>query len=75
MIYRGKVYGDAVKLPPGVRLPEGTEVLLEPIVAGHGKSPTSSGAPETVRNGVPVFPRRIGSVPDIELVNKLHEPS
>ena len=31
MIYRGKVHGGVVVLPPEIRLPEGLDVTVEPL--------------------------------------------
>ncbi|MCI0357774.1 MAG: hypothetical protein L0211_04710 [Planctomycetaceae bacterium] len=71
MIYRGKVRGDTVMLPPGVWLPDGTEVNIEPIMPREA-TPTPSRA-QVVRNGVPLLPRTNGFAPDLELVNKLRD--
>ena len=75
MHYRGKVHDGVVVLHPGVQLPDGLEVVVEPLGATSGPtSPTSF--PGTMRNGVPVFPRGdSGVVPGIELVNQLRDES
>jgi hypothetical protein len=72
MVYRGHVLGDVIVLADGVRLPDGSEVLVEPIFK-------TAPAPQSLlptRNGVPVFPR--GTVelrPDLDLVNELRDDS
>jgi hypothetical protein len=70
MVYRGQVLGDVIVLADGVRLPDGSEVLVEPIVRL-----TASAEPDVpTRNGVPVFPSlEVGSTPDLELVNELRD--
>ncbi|HEY2415315.1 MAG TPA: hypothetical protein VGI40_23935 [Pirellulaceae bacterium] len=71
MVYRGQVTGSVIVLADGVRLPEGSEVLVEPI--GRQLSPPSSSIKKT-RNGVPVFPSvNNGFKPSLELVNKLRD--
>ena len=73
MIYRGKVREGVIVLEPGFQLPEGLDVVVEPIEAtAHLTTPASE--PATMRNGVPVFPRsRSGVVPGLELVNQLRD--
>jgi hypothetical protein len=53
MVYRGQVCGEVIVLAPGVRLPEGQEVLVEPI---NSQAPAKASAGFPLRNGVPVFP-------------------
>lgn len=71
MIYRGQVCGDVIVLSEGVRLPEGIEVLVEPI------GPSVSAAPASginARNGVPVFPANgSGLAPNLDVVNDLRD--
>jgi hypothetical protein len=84
MIYRGQVLGDVIVLEGGVRLPEGSAVLVEPIGPRSAASPLPSSAASplpgltlpglTLRNGVPVFPANAsGGVPDLHLVNELRD--
>jgi hypothetical protein len=71
MVYRGQVCGDVIVLNSDVRLPEGTEVLVEPIAA---KAATTSAPEIKLRNGIAVFEStRIGPPPDLDLVNKLRD--
>lgn len=71
MIYRGQVCGEVIVLSEGVRLPEGCEVLVEPI------SPLASDRPApgiNTRNGVPVFTTSgSGRAPNLDLVNDLRD--
>lgn len=73
MNYRGKVRDGVVVLDPGVQLPDGLEVVVEPLEAACG--PTSPATfCETMRNGVPVFSRSDrGTAPGLELVNQLRD--
>ena len=75
MIYRGKVHGGVVVLPPEIRLPEGLDVTVEP--APKEPRETQSTVPRRMmRNGVPVFPRACeGLRPGLELVNLLRDES
>lgn len=73
MIDRGTVRGDTVILPPGLGLPDGLEVKVEPVfvpsVAG-----TTALARQDIRNGVPVFPRlQSGVGSSLELVNQFRD--
>jgi hypothetical protein len=71
MVYRGQVHGDVIVLSGGVRLPQGTEVLVEPVQKGTF-SPKPTGM--TTRNGVPVFPKAdTGTVGNLDLVNELRD--
>lgn len=71
MVYRGQVTGDVIVLADGVRLPEGSEVLVEPIGARNTPVP---GLPYATRNGVPVFPpSAVGPALDLNLVNQLRD--
>ncbi len=73
MIYRGIVRGSVVALPRGVELPDGTEVTIEPVDRAAPPSPAADIEP-TMRNGVPIFPRRaVAATPGLELVNQLRE--
>ncbi|MFO7907940.1 MAG: hypothetical protein R6U98_35190 [Pirellulaceae bacterium] len=75
MNYRGRVRDGVVVLDPGVQLPDGLEVAIEPLEPNAGPTSPSS-FPGTVRNGVPVFPRSdSGVVPGLELVNQLRDES
>jgi hypothetical protein len=71
MIYRGQVQGDVIVLSDGIRLPEGIEVLVEPLI--HPISPPSL-AGVAIRNGVPIFPKSENVArPDLEFVNALRD--
>jgi hypothetical protein len=73
MIYRGKVHGGVVVLPPGIRLPEGLDVTVEPA-PDEPRETQSTEPPRMMRNGVPVFSRvREGLCPGLELVNLLRD--
>ena len=73
MIYRGKVHGGVVVLPPGVELPDGLDVTIEPVPAEPRETPSAALSP-VMRNGVPVFPRgREDLRPGLELVNLLRD--
>lgn len=70
MVYRGRVLGNVIILADGVHLPDGSEVLVEPI---HRSSQVPAPGVPT-RNSVPVFPSAgIGEAPDLELVNNLRD--
>ena len=71
MIYRGQVCGDVIVLSGNVHLPEGIEVLVEPI--GPNISAALASGMST-RNGVPVFATNgNGSSPNLDLVNNLRD--
>ena len=71
MVYRGHVCGNVIVLSEGVRLPDGVEVLVEPI--GHRPSVSPPTAMK-MKNGIPVFePTGIGPPPDLDLVNKIRD--
>ena len=73
MTYRGKLRGGVVVLEPNVRLPDGLDVIVEPVQAENVQiaPPTS---PPTMRNGVPVFPRSASEcAPGLDLVNQLRD--
>ena len=75
MIYRGKVHGGVVVLSPGIRLPEGLDVTVEPAQE-EPRETQSAVPPRMMRNGVPVFPRVCeGLRPGLELVNFLCDES
>ena len=75
MIYRGKVHGGVVVLPPEIRLPEGLDVTVEPAPE-EPREMQSAVRPRMMRNGVPVFPRVCeGLSPGLELVNSLRDES
>jgi len=71
MVYRGQVCGDVIVLSKGVHLPDGTQVLVEPVAT----LATGTSAPELkLRNGIAIFESsRIGPPPDLDLVNKLRD--
>ncbi|MCH8044114.1 MAG: hypothetical protein IID44_10405 [Planctomycetes bacterium] len=73
MIYRGTIRDGVVVFTPEVKLPEGTDVTVQPVLP-----PTPRRAPAdaqaTVRNGVPVFQTGTNdSAPDLDLVNRLRD--
>jgi len=71
MIYRGHVQGQVIVLAGDVHLPDGLEVLVEPL--DRQAAPASS-ADFTDRNGVPVFPRSTPeTAPGLDLVNALRD--
>lgn len=71
MVYRGQVSGEVIVLAGGVRLPEGCQVLVEPVTATVASAPTVS---YPTRNGVPVFPSQAaGTQRNLELVNELRD--
>jgi len=71
MVYHGQVCGNVIVLPEGVRLPDGTKVLIEPIRTKVASEPA---AQFKLRNGVAVFESTgIGPPPDMELVNTLRD--
>ena len=73
MSYRGRVRDGVVVLDPEVQLPDGLEVVIEPLDAASGPTTVSS-FPGPTRNGVPVFPQDdSGVVPGLELVNQLRD--
>lgn len=73
MVYRGTVRNGVVVLPTDVQLPEGQDVTVSPIASPSTASATSVGK-ETLRNGVPVFPRSDAkAAPDLQLVNELRD--
>lgn len=75
MIYRGKVHRGVVVLPPGVELPEGLAVTVEPAAGEPRETPATAPSP-VMRNGVPVFPRVQEDLhPGLELVNLLRDES
>lgn len=75
MIYRGKVHGGVVVLPPEIRLPGGLHVTVEPAPK-ELRGTQSTVPPRMMCNGVPVFPRACeGLRPGLELVNLLRDES
>jgi len=73
MVYRGKVHGGVVVLQPGIQLPEGLEVTVQPLQV-QSLQPSPANFTSTMRNGVPVFPRRKGGrAPGLDLVNQLRD--
>jgi hypothetical protein len=72
MIFRSKVLGGVIAVPPDVRLPDGTGVIVELDCAATQPRPLAG--PPSMRNGVPVFPRSgEASVPDVHVVNELRD--
>ena len=73
MIYRGKLRGGVVVLEPDVRLPDGLDVIIEPVQAVNVQTARPS-SPPIMRNGVPVFPQS-GSrcALGLDLVNQLRD--
>ncbi len=73
MIYQGTVRDGVVLLPPDVRLPDGLVVSIEPVERETPPARSSFDA-SSLRNGVPVFPRREGApAPGLDLVNQLRD--
>jgi len=73
MVYRGKVHGSVVVLQPGIQLPDGLEVTIEPLPV-QSPQPNPAGIPSARRNGVPVFPAsKNGYAPGLDLVNQLRD--
>jgi hypothetical protein len=71
MIYRGQVQGDVIVMANGVRLPDGLQVLIEPLPTERTTVPPSQFA---LRNGVPVFPNhKDAPAATLELVNSLRD--
>jgi hypothetical protein len=71
MIYRGHVQGQVIVLAGDVHLPDGLEVLVEPL--DQQAAPASS-ADFANRNGVPVFPTKESELaPGLDLVNALRD--
>jgi hypothetical protein len=71
MIYRGKVHGGVVILPPEVQLPDGTDVNVQPLT---DVQPGPAGFNGAVLNGVPLLPGRDSeTVVGMELVNRLRD--
>jgi len=73
MIYRGKVHGGVIVLPPGVQLPEDSNVMVEPV-RDPLRIQDSVHYMGSMRNGVPIFPiAASGPGPGLELVNRLRD--
>ncbi len=73
MTYRGKLRGGVVVLEPGVQLPDGLDVIVEPVRAANVRLAPPS-PPLTMRNGVPVFPQSDRKcAPGLDLVNQLRD--
>lgn len=71
MVYRGQVCGDVIVLTDGMRLPDGSEVLVEPV--GQKPLPVATES-FNIRNGVPIFPPSGTDFrPDMNLVNALRD--
>ena len=73
MTYRGKLRGGVVVLEPNVRLPDGLDVLIEPVPGVNVQAAPPKSSP-IMRNGVPVFPRSANQcAPGLDLVNQLRD--
>jgi hypothetical protein len=73
MTYRGKSRGGVVVLEHGIRLPDGLDVIVEPLHTESVRA-TLLGSPPIMRNGVPVFPRAARpDAPGLDLVNQLRD--
>ena len=73
MTYRGKLRGGVVVLEPNVQLPDGLDVIIEPVPELSLQASPSNSSP-TMRNGVPVFPRSASKrAPGLDLVNQLRD--
>jgi hypothetical protein len=71
MVYRGTVQGGLVVLEPGVHLPDGMNVTIQPVQAAPVTTPPFI---SPLRNGVPDFPSHgNGTVSNLDLVNKLRD--
>jgi hypothetical protein len=71
VVYRGQVSGDVIVLADGMRLPDGSEVLVEPV--GQKSLPVATES-FTMRNGVALFPPSGADFrPDMNLVNELRD--
>ena len=71
MVYRGHVCGDVIVLPEGVCLPDGMEVLVEPIGTKAAGTPTGE---IKLRNGIALFePTGMGTPPNLQRVNELRD--
>lgn len=73
MIYRGKVRGGVVVLPPEIHLPDGAAVTVE-LEESELPVPDASRFAGSLRNGVPVFPKRDSVIaPNLEWVNRIRD--
>ena len=73
MTFRGKLRGGVVVLEPNVRLPDGVEVIIEPV-PGVNVQTAPPGSLPIMRNGVPVFPRSASTcAPALDTVNQLRD--
>jgi hypothetical protein len=71
VVYRGQVRGDVIVLAQDVRLPEGTEVLVQTL---ESKPPAKGPVHFEMRNGIAVFPRGGRTdTPNLDRVNKLRD--
>mgnify|MGYP007059455168 CR=1 FL=1 len=78
MIYHGTVQDGVVTFPPGVQLPDGMKVVVQPTAQSQSvQSESIQTQPEpevTMRNGFHLFPHRDNDlVPDLELVNQIRD--
>jgi hypothetical protein len=73
MVYRGTVHGGLVILERGAALPDGMDVIVEPLCTAVPDTVPTAWVP-SLRNGVPVFPSRgNGTAANLDLVNKLRD--
>ena len=73
MIYRGTIRGGVVVLQPGTELPDGMDVIVQPVQAEPAQTSPDRWS-STMRNGVPVFPKSDSEcVPGLDLVNRLRD--
>jgi hypothetical protein len=73
MSYRGKLRGGVVVLEPDVQLPDGLDVIVQPVQPEQEQQALPR-SPQVMRNGVPVFPRSGGNgAPGLDLVNQLRD--
>ena len=71
MVYKGHVCGDVIVLSEGIRLPDGVEVLVEPIAVPAPAAPTTD---VKLRNGIALFESTVASPPpSLGLVNELRD--
>jgi hypothetical protein len=70
MVYQGTVRGGVVVLDPGLQLPDGIIVTVQP----HLPSSRETAAAFPLRNSIPVFPRQESAQPvTVELVSQLND--
>lgn len=73
MTYRGAVRNGVVVLSPDAHLPDGQDLIVQPIESQSAR-PISERWQNAIRNGVPVFPPSdVETAPDMRLVNELRD--